>query len=236
MRETTYTIPDERMVIDLGVSERAAFITRTYTHLFGTVIGFVLVEMLLFAMGVPEAMVAMLSGSSLMWLVFLGGFVLVGSMASGAAHRAVTPQAQYGALFGFVLAEALIFAPLLWIANAYVPGAISSAALITAVGFSALTAIVFVTRKDFSFLRGILMWGGIVALLLIVGGAIFGFHLGMAFSVGMVALAGGMILYDTSNVLHHYPQDRHVAAALQLFASLALMFWYVLRIVMASRD
>ena len=101
--------------------------------------------------------------------------------------------------------------------------------------FAALTLVVFLTRKDFSFLRGILMWGGIIGLLLIVAGAIFGFNLGTYFSVGMVALAGASILYDTSNVLHHYPEDRYVAAALELFASVALMLWYVLRLLMSRR-
>lgn len=91
------------------------------------------------------------------------------------------------------------------------------------------------TRKDFSFLRDILMWGDVVALALIVGGAIFGFKLGTYFSVGMVALAGAAILYDTSNVIHHYPEDRYVAAALELFASVALMLWYVLRLFMSRR-
>jgi len=80
------------------------------------------------------------------------------------------------------------------------------------------------------------MWGGIGALLLIVAGALFGFELGMFFSVAMVVFAGAAILYDTSNVIHHFPEDRHVGAALELFASVALMFWYVLRIFMASRD
>jgi FtsH-binding integral membrane protein len=51
----------------------------------------------------------------------------------------------------------------------------------------------------------------------------------------MVALAGGAILYDTSNVLHHYPEDRYVAAALELFASVALMLWYVLRLFLSRR-
>ena len=69
----------------------------------------------------------------------------------------------------------------------------------------------------------------------IAGGAIFGFNLGTWFSVGMVGLAGAAILYDTSNVLHHYPEDRYVAAALELFASMALMFWYVLQLFL-SRD
>ena len=89
--------------------------------------------------------------------------------------------------------------------------------------------------KDFSFLRGILMWGGIVALVLIVAGVLFGFNLGTFFSIAMVAFAGAAILYDTSNVLHHYPEDRYVGAALQLFASVALMLWYVLRIFMSRR-
>ena len=125
--------------------------------------------------------------------------------------------------------------PLLFIADKYAPGTITSAAAITLIAFAALTMVVFWTRKDFSFLRGILMWGGIVALVLILGGAIFGFQLGTYFSVALVALAGAAILYDTSNVLHHYPEDRYVAAALELFASVALMMWYVLRLLMSRR-
>jgi hypothetical protein len=117
----------------------------------------------------------------------------------------------------------------------YAPSMIASAAWVTLLGFGGLTAVVFVTRKDFSFLRGILCWGGIVALVLIAAGVIFGFELGTYFSVAMVAFAGAAILYDTSNVLHHYPEDRYVSAALQLFASVALMFWYVLRLFLASR-
>jgi hypothetical protein len=103
-------------------------------------------------------------------------------------------------------------------------------------GFAGLTAIAFMTRKDFSFLGGLLRWGGILALVLIAAGVIFGFNLGTFFSVAMVGFAGAAILYDTSNVLHHYPEDRYVGAALQLFASVALMFWYVLRIFISSRD
>ena len=48
------------------------------------------------------------------------------------------------------------------------------------------------------------------------------------------ALAGVAILYDTSKILRDFPEDRYVGAALQLFASVALMFWYVLRLT--SRD
>ena len=80
------------------------------------------------------------------------------------------------------------------------------------------------------------MWGGIGALVLIAAGILFGFQLGVFFSVGMVVFAGAAILYDTSNVIHHFPEDRHVGAALELFASVALLFWYVLRLFLASRD
>ena len=112
---------------------------------------------------------------------------------------------------------------------------IESAAILTLVGFAGLTAVAFWTRKDFSFLGAVLRWAMIVALLAIVGAVVFGFELGTWFSVAMVGLAGVAILYDTSNVIHHYPEDRYVAAALELFASVALMFWYILRLLM-SRD
>ena len=105
----------------------------------------------------------------------------------------------------------------------------------TILGFAGLTAVVFITRKDFSFLGGMLRWGFIVALVLIVASVLFGFDLGTFFSVGMIALAGGAILYDTSNVLNHFPEDRYVGAALELFASVALLFWYVLSLFI-SRD
>ena len=84
-------------------------------------------------------------------------------------------------------------------------------------------------------MRGILMWTGVLALVAIVGSVLFGFELGTWFSVAMIGFAGAAVLYDTSNILHHYPEDRYVGAALQLFASIVLMFWYVLRLLM-SRD
>ncbi|MCB1037439.1 MAG: Bax inhibitor-1 family protein, partial [Acidobacteria bacterium] len=90
-------------------------------------------------------------------------------------------------------------------------------------------------RKDFSFLGAMLRWGFLLALVLIAAAVLFKFPLGVYFSAAMVALAGIAVLKDTSDVLHHYPKDRHVAAALSLFASVALMFWYVLRLFM-SRD
>ncbi len=220
-------------VSDLDDQSRGTFVSRTYGHLFGAVMAFLLIEVLLFKTGAAETIATSLLGVN--WLWVLGGFVVASWIARYAAHNATSKVAQYGALAGYVVAESIIFVPLLYIADKFAPGAISSAAAVTFMAFAALTAVVFVTRKDFSFLRGLLFWGGIVAITLIIAGAIFGFNLGTYFSIGMVALAGAAILYDTSNVLHHYPEDRYVAAALELFASVALMLWYVLRLFISRR-
>jgi len=220
-------------VIELDEKSRGQFISRTYNHLFVAISVFTLLEIFLFKAGWAEPMARAMLGTS--WLLVLGGFMVISWLARGVAHRAGSKPAQYAALAGYVVAQAVIFVPLLWAANQYAPGAITSAAAITFLAFTALTLVVFFTRKDFSFLRGILMWGGIIAFVLIVAGAIFGFQLGTYFSVAMVALAGAAILYDTSNVLHHYPEDRYVAASLELFASVALMLWYVLRLLMSRR-
>jgi FtsH-binding integral membrane protein len=237
MRDEVFSIPDHRTyVADLGVSERALFIKRTYLHLFGAILAFIVFEIALFETSIPDRMAEFLDGGSYRWLLFLGGFMIVGGIFSRTAVAARTPAAAYGALAAYVILEGLIFVPLIWIADFYVPGAIETAAIITLVGFTGLTAVVLVTRKDFSFLRGIIGFGFVLALLAILGGVIFGFHLGMWFSVVMVALAGGSILYSTSNVMRHYPVDRHVSAALELFAAVALLFWYVLQLVMSLQS
>ncbi|MEL7476901.1 MAG: Bax inhibitor-1 family protein, partial [Cyanobacteria bacterium J06555_12] len=143
---------------------------------------------------------------------------------------------QYAGLALYVVGESLLFAPLLYIAAYYSdPTVIPTAAILTLLMFAGLTTIAFTTRKDFSFLGGILKLTGFVALGLIVCSILFDFTLGLVFSVGMVAFASAAILYDTSKVMHHYQPHQYVAASLQLFASVALLFWYILRIVMRAR-
>jgi uncharacterized protein len=220
-------------VIALDENSRGRFIARAYNHLFGAIVAFVLIEVALFKSGIAESIASVLLGGS--WLLVLGGFMVVSWVARSVAHKSASKAAHYAALAGYVVAEAIIFVPLLYAADHYAPGAIASAAAVTFLGFVGLSLVAFITRKDFSFLRGMLFWGGIVAIVLIVAGVIFGFQLGTFFSVAMVALAGAAILYDTSNILHHYPEDRYVAAALDLFASVALMLWYVLRLFMSRR-
>ena len=116
------------------------------------------------------------------------------------------------------------------------PGMLDSAVGVTLVGCVGLIAVAMITRKDFSFLRGILIWGFFLALIAIGASMIFGAQLGTWFSVAMIGYAGAAVLYDTSNIMHHYPQDRYVAAAMSLFASIALMLWYVLQFFLASSE
>ena len=152
------------------------------------------------------------------------------------ARSDTSVELQYAGLGLYILAESIIFLPILFIANAYYEGVILQAGIVTGMLFLGLTATVFMTRSDFSFLGPILSIAGFVAIGVILCSILFGFTLGTLFSGIMILFAAGAILYDTSNVLHHYRTDQHVAASLSLFASVALLFWYVLRLLMALRD
>ncbi|MDJ0759681.1 MAG: Bax inhibitor-1 family protein [Woeseiaceae bacterium] len=219
-------------VSEASVEDRSDFIWKCYAHVVGAILAFAAIEVYLFSSGIAEAIALPMLAN--WWMVF-GAFILVGWAATHAAHRIESRQLQYAAFAVFIVAEALVFAPLLYMANLTQPGVIDSAAGVTLLGSVGLIAVAMITRKDFSFLRGLLMWGFMLALVAIVGGFIFGYHLGTWFSVAMIGFAGAAVLYDTSNILHHYPQDRYVAASMQLFASIAMMFWYILQLFM-SRD
>jgi FtsH-binding integral membrane protein len=218
-------------VAALGTDSRARFISRTYAHVAMAILGFTVLESYLFSSGIAETIVVRVL--SVNWLLILGAFMLVSWLATHVALNVESKPLQYAALAGFVVAEAIIFLPLLYMAVITEPGVIESAASVTLLGAGGLTAVGFVTKRDFSFLRGVLVWGGILALVAIVAAVLFGFEMGTWFSVAMIGFAGAAVLYDTSNILHHYPEDRYVAAALALFASIALMFWYILRLFLS---
>jgi len=219
---------------DASVDERAAFIMKTYAHLVGAVFAFVGIEVGIFLTGLDEVIARITL--SVPWLLVLGLFIGVSWLANRWAMNATSPGMAYAGLGLYVVAEAILFVPLLYVAVHYSsPDVLPTAALTTLVLFGGLTGIVFITRKDFSFLKGILGVAMLGAVALIVCSAIFGFSLGVLFSAAMVVLAGGYTLYYTSNVLHHYRTDQHVAASLALFASIALLFWYVLQIFMSRR-
>lgn len=220
-------------VATLDAEARSAFLVKVYQHLLGAVMAFVLFETLLFATGAAEGLYDLIAGSGPTWLLVLGGFMVVNWLATTAAHDLWNPARQYAGLFGLAAAEAVIFAPFLHLVFNVEGGGsvtVASAAAVTAIGFAGLSAVGLLTRTDLSFIRPMLLWGGVVAIVLILAAVLFGLELGVWFSVAMIALAGGSILYQTQTILRTYPEEAYVGASVQLFASVMLLFWYVLRL------
>lgn len=214
-------IPDELKV---------AFYKKAYSHVAGGVLVFFIVEFILLQSNViVEFMQSMTQG----WrgLILLVGYMFMTNYAESSAMKTKDKNKQYIAYGIFILAEAIIFIPLITLVK-YSGGIeiLNQAAIATLSLFTGLTAVVFVTRKDFSFLKSALTIGFFIAIGLIVAGILFGFDLGLWFSVGMSLLAAGAILYQTSNLIKNYNNEQYIPAAIGLFASLMLLFWYILRI------
>ena len=220
----------------LATEDRASFIWKCYAHVVGAILALVAIETYLFSSGAAAPIANAMMQSPMIVLI---GFVALSWGAGHVAHRLESTMAQYAAFGAFVVLWAVMFVPILAIAlqmDARSGGnMIESAAITTVVGCVGLIATVMITRKDFSFLRGVLVWGFFIVIGLIAASWAFGWNLGTWFSVGMIGFAGVAILYDTSNIMHHYPQDKYVAASMALFASIAMMFFYILRLFM-SRD
>ena len=220
--------------------DRLKFIKNTYTHLAGAVAAFIVVEFVLFQTGIAGGITNFIYENRFGWLMILGGFSLLGWLSQSLVAQANKINTQYAGLGIYVVGEALIFAPILYIATYYTsdPNLIPVAAILTSCMFAGITAIAFTTREDFSFLGNFLRIGGFIALGLIICSVLFGFTLGLIFSVVMVVFASAAILYTTSNIIHHYAPHQYVAASLELFASVALLFYYILMTLlkMSSRD
>lgn len=210
---------------------RSAYMTRVYVRLLFGIGGFVLGSWFLFATGLAYTIAEFVLSTS--WLLILGGFMIVSWMSTSMLYRARSAGAQYAAYAAVVAANVLLFATPLVLAREVGPeGTIELAAQLSVIAFAALSVIAIRTSKDFSFLRGILMWGGVLALLLIVGATIFDIGLGIWFPVAMIGFAGAAILYDTQKIFRTYPLGTETAAAVNLFSSIALLFWYVLQFLM----
>jgi FtsH-binding integral membrane protein len=236
-----------RTVAQAAPSERVAFIRKTYIHLAAAIYAFVALSWFALTALPLDQWLANAANNPMFGLIMLGAFIFASFIANKWAHSDTSVGLQYAGLGLYVLAEAFIFAPLLYIAQSMTidlgwglgdTNVIAAAALITLAVFGALTAAVFVTGKDFSFLGTALMVGSIAAFAIILAGFFIGFQIGFWFLAMMVVIACGWVLYSTSNVMHHYRTEQHVAASLALFASIALLFWYILQIVMsfANRD
>jgi FtsH-binding integral membrane protein len=216
-------------------SARTAFIRRTYLHVFAAILLFIGIDTAIFTLVPPQTLrnsLLMVFSGKLGWLAVIGCFMLVTWIAQALANSQASVGLQYAGLLMYVVAEALFFVPLLWIANTYAPGTITAAGLLTLLMFGGLTAFVVFTKADFSSWGPYLWWAGIAAFGVVLAAMLFNFALGVWFAAAMVGLASAYILYDTSNILHRYRTDQHVAASLALFASVATLFYYLLRLLM----
>ena len=224
----TYAPP----VITQGEEARITFMTKVYQHIGLAIAAFMGFEFLLFTSGIAEWFYDSVFTSGGGWLLILGLFMVGSWLATQATMDLSNPGRQYAGLFGTAGLYSLLFAPFLYYVFNVQDAAsdVWAAAVITGIGFVGLSAVAWVTRRDLSFIRPLIMWGGVAALVLIVGAVLFGFNLGTWFSVAMIGLAGAAILYTTQQALRTYPEQAYVAAAVQLFGSLMTMFWYVLRI------
>jgi hypothetical protein len=217
IQESSYAAIDEQ-----------TFLRRVYFRLLGAIAVFVALEAFFFASGIAAALAPLMASN---WLVVLGGFMLLGWLTSSFTRKRSTPSMQYVEMGVTILLQGLIFIPLLAYA-VYMsdPSVLSNAVLATLIIFGAMTAIVAYTGKDFSFMGPFLGIIGIAALLAIVGSVLFSVTLGFYFSLAMVVFAAAVVLYETSKVKHQYGPDQHIAAATGLFASVALLFYYVLMV------
>ena len=233
--DRAYPSPRWQIAADADVDERSSFITKTYIHLLGAIGAFVLIEYLLLNSPIAQPLIQTVLSVRYSWLIVMGLFMVVSWIANSWATSATSPGLQYAGLGLFIVAESFIFVPLLYMAREMGKNIIPTAGAATLGLFCVLTAVVLVTRKDFSWMRSILFFVGIAAMGLIACSIFFNFQLGQIFTVAMIVFACCYILYDTSNVLHHYHIGQHVAASLALFASVALLFWYIVQLFM-SRD
>jgi FtsH-binding integral membrane protein len=226
----------------VGVSDRLAFLRRTYALLGGALVALAAFTggMMFFA---PETSIAMsrwaFSGS-LNWLIVLALFLGVGYLAQRLAWSETSRGLQFLGLGVGVVAQGLILQPLLWVAilkfgSTGGLSVIAQATVVTISIFVGLTLTVFLTKKDFSFLRGALVIASFAALGVILASMLFGFSLGALFAGIMVLVMAGFILYQTSLVLKEFPPTAYVAAALMLFSTIATLFWYVLQLLMSFR-
>ncbi len=221
-------------------NERTTFLRKTYLHLLGAVLAFVGIEVALFKSGLGESLVQTMFTGRWSWVIVMGAFLLVSYLANKWAYSETSRATQYAGLSIYVVAQAIIFLPILWIVqNAYPNGheILATAALITTVLFGGLTATIMLTKADMNWMGKYLMFGGIALFgIAIVGAFMGGTGMGIWFPILGAVLMCGYILYETSAMMHHMRTDQYVAASLALFSSLATLFYYILRIVMATQS
>ena len=217
-----------RTAAEATVAERMTFIRKVYALFFAAT---------LFAIG---GVALGLSFEPLLGFAFDHPFIMLFAMMGGVmGAQAVrhVPGLNLAALFGFTTLTGVVISPLMYIVGRDNPASIWQAGLLTVGIFGGLTLYVFVSRKDFSFLRGMLFTGLIVLILASLANVLFvgSSALGFAVAAAVLLLFSGYVLYDTSNIIRRYPTNEYVAGALSLYLDAFNIFLALIRILNAGR-
>jgi uncharacterized protein len=236
--------PIEGAVATLGVSDRVAFLRKSYGLLGIALIVWAGASAYIFRF-MPELSLKWskwaLGGGGFNWLIVIGLLIASGMFAQWLARSNTSRAIQVLGLGVEVAAWTFLLQPLLWILfikfkPAGAQAILAQGTIATLVIFTGLTATVFITKKDFSFLRGVITVGMFAALGIIAGSIIFGFTLGLVFTGALIALLALKILYDTSLMLNYVPPTHYVSAALMLFGTVATLFWNIIIFLMKLRS
>ena len=222
--------------IDAAVDERARFIRRTYLHLVGELGAVALATVLILQTPALQRLAVALWNSIFIYLAaFFGVSLLTRKLLDGRKSIAV----QYAGASVWVFFLGLLVAPLAMYAHARFGSyaVLGEGLVLTGCVFGGLTAYTFFTKKDFSYLGGILS----IASWTLVGVGVISFLLGgfagsPIYSILWVLLLAGWVLYDTSKLLHRRHVDEYVAASVDLLVDFVYMFIHIVFLLMGSRD
>lgn len=221
-----------QVVANASENERAGFIRKTYLHVGGALLALAGLEYLLIQSGIADSFMGMLSGSKWNWLLIMVAFMGVSFLADKWARSPISREKQYMGLGLYVVALSILFLPAITMASRYAPDILQNAVIVTAALVGGLTFTAFTSKVNFSFMGRAIMIGSFVALGIIVAAIIFEFSLGVWFSGAMVLLAAASVLWSTSNIIHEYHSEQYVAAALSLFSSIGMLFYWILSFMM----
>lgn len=215
-------------VAEASLSERLAFIRKVYSLFFASIL-FAIGGVMIGFMN-PDLMIAVVENRLIVLLLLIGGVI-------GAQAVRHVKGVNLVAFFAFTTMTGVIISPLLFWASQVNPASIFQAGVLTVGIFGGLTAYVFITKKDFSFMRGMLTVGLIIIVLASLTNVFFvgSFGLQFAVAIGALLLFSGFVLYDTSNIIRRYPTNEYIAGAMDLYLDAFNIFLALIRILNAGR-
>jgi modulator of FtsH protease len=216
-----------RTASEASAAERMGFVRKVYALFFaatlfgigGVAVGLSFTPLLVFA-------------AQHYWIMFFG--MLGGVMAAQAVRH--VRGINLLALFAFTTFTGIVISPIIYLIGRTNPASILQAGVLTVGIFGGLTAYAFLSKRDFSFLRGMVVTGLIVVILagilnIFLASSAFGF----AIAAATLLLFAGFVLYDTSNIMRRYPTNEYVAGALALYLDAFNIFLALLRILNSGR-